>query len=111
MKLPKNATLKAHKKLEKSNGLTLSPARKVLIHKIDKKKQQRMKEEKAILEGGEAWRRYMEVKGFDDIDRHDPCMLFQVYGAPPDPDSTSSSDEEEFCRLEENTGNSDSSSP
>lgn len=106
MKLPAKATLKAHDKLEKSNGLTYSPPRKVLLPKIDKKKQLRLQEEKSILEGGDAWRRYMEVKGFDDIERHDPCMLFQVYGPPPDPDTTSSSDDD-LSGTDEIVGKSD----
>lgn len=93
MKNPMKKTLKAHQKMEKINGLTTSPIR-VKKPKVDKKAQQRLKEEKEITEGAVAWRRYMEAKGFDDVERHDPRLLYQVYGPAPDPDTISSSDDE-----------------
>ena len=93
IKQPNRTTLKVHDKLEKRNGLTSSPACKSKP-RIDKKAQQRRKDEQAITEGGEKWRQYMEAKGFDDAERHDPRLLFQVYGPAPDPEADSSSEEE-----------------
>jgi hypothetical protein len=94
IKNPKLTTLKAHAKIEKKNGLTKPSAPLKKKPRVDKKQQKRLKEEKEIHEGGQAWRQYMDAKGFDDVERHDPCLLFQVYGAPPDPNSTSSSEED-----------------
>lgn len=94
MKQPKKTTLKAHEKMEHNNGLRNSAPRMMKKAVVDKKAQLRIKEEKAIMEGGEAWRQYMNAKGFDDVERHDPSLLFQVYGPAPEPDAISSSDEE-----------------
>jgi hypothetical protein len=93
LKNPKKTTLKAHEKMEMKNGLTNAPAPKKKPF-VDKKKQQRLKEEKEILEGGEGWRHFMNVRGFDDVERHDPCLMFQVYGPAPDPYNMSSSDDD-----------------
>ena len=79
--------------MEKIHGLTTSPIRSKKP-KVDKKAQQRLKEEKEITEGAAAWRSFMEAKGFDDVERHDPRLLFEVYGPAPDPDTYSSSDDE-----------------
>ena len=95
IKQPNRTTLKVHDKLEKRNGLTVSPTSKSKP-RIDKKAQQRRKDEQAIIDGGEKWRQYMEAKGFDDVDRHDPRLLFQVYGPAPDPEADSSSEEEKL---------------
>lgn len=62
--------------------------------RVDKKQQERLKKEKEIQEGGEGWRRYMDAKGFQEVERHNPSLLYQVYGPAPNPNSTSSSDEE-----------------
>ena len=80
--------------MERKNGLTTSPPVSKKKAKVDKKKEKRTEEENAIRDGGAAWRQYMDMKGFHEVKRHDPCMLFQVYGPPPDPDAVSSSDEE-----------------
>jgi hypothetical protein len=53
-----------------------------------------LKEEKEIQEGREAWYCHMDINGFNDIKHHDPCLLYQVYGPPPEPDALSSSEEE-----------------
>ena len=80
--------------MERKNGLTKSPPVSKKKAKVDKKKEIRIEEENAIRDGGAAWRQYMDMKGFDNVERHDPCLLFQVYGLPPDPDADSSSDDE-----------------
>ena len=80
--------------MELKNGIVkATPALKKKA-RVDKKQQERLKEEKAIQEGGEGWRRFMDAKGFHEVERHNPCLLYQVYGPAPDPNSTSSSDEE-----------------
>jgi hypothetical protein len=90
--------------MEKKNGLTFSPPVARKKPKVDKKAQARLKEEKAIQDGGDAWRHFMDAKGFDDVERHDPCLLYQVYGAPPDPDvSTTSSDEDTSPEIKNDT--------
>ena len=91
---PNKSTLKAHAKMEQKNGLVKASQPVKKKARIDKKQQERLKEEKVIQEGGEGWRRYMDAKGFDEVERHNPCLLYQVYGPAPDPNSTSSSDEE-----------------
>ena len=93
---PKKSTMTAHKMNEKKNGLADSPMKPRKKPKVDKKAVQRLKEEKAIAEGGKGWLQYMNTKGFDDVERHDPCLLFQVYGAAPDPNSDTSSSEDEY---------------
>lgn len=98
IKNPKKSTVKTHKKFEVKNGLVKEPA-KTKKPRIDKNEQKRIKEEKAIQEGGRQWREYMDIKGFVDVERHDPCMLFQVYGPPPDPEAESSSEEENDVGL------------
>lgn len=95
VKNPKKSTLKAHEKMERANGLRKSsPVASKKKAKVDQKKEKRIKEENAIRDGGAAWQHYMDMKGFDDVKRHNPFLLFQVYGPPPEPDSISSSDEE-----------------
>ena len=90
---PNKTTLKAHAKMEQKNGLVKAPQALKKI-RVDKKQQERLKKEKEIQEGGEGWRRYMDAKGFQEVERHNPSLLYQVYGPAPDPNSTSSSDEE-----------------
>ena len=94
MKNPKKSTIMAHEKMEEKNGLVKRPTVLKKKPRVDPKKQARLNEEKANFEGGEAWRRYMDAKGFVEVERHNPSLLFQVYGPPPDPDTLSSSDEE-----------------
>jgi hypothetical protein len=96
IKNPKMSTLKTHQKIEKKNGLAKAAPPHKKQTRADKQQLKRLKEEKVIHEGGQAWRQYMNAKGFDDVERHDPCLLFQVYGPAPDPDAaTTSSDEED----------------
>ena len=80
--------------MKEKNGLVKFPNASTKKIRVDKKQQERLKEENKILEGGEGWRRFMDSKGFDDVERHNPCLLYQIYGSAPDPSSMSSSDEE-----------------
>ena len=94
MKNPRKSTLKAHAKIEEKNGIVKPPARQTKKKRSTEREQQRLKEEKEIFEGGEAWRLYMVAKGFAEVEQHNPSLLFQVYGPAPDPDLLDSSDEE-----------------
>ena len=94
MKNPRKSTLKAHAKIEEKNGIVKSPARPTKKKRSTEREQQRLKEEKEIFEGGEAWRLYMVAKGFAEVEQHNPSLLFQIYGPAPDPDLLDSSDEE-----------------
>lgn len=89
------STIKAHEKIEKKNGITTDTSCLPKKGRVDKKKLERMKAEKTIAEGGNSWRKFTEAKGFDKVERHDPCLMFQVYGPAPDPDANSSSSEDE----------------
>ena len=83
VKNPKKSTLKAHQKMARKNGLIKSSiVASKKTAKVDKKEAKRIEEENVIRDGGAAWQQYMDMKGFDNVKRHDPCLLFQVYGPP-----------------------------
>jgi hypothetical protein len=78
----KSSTKKKHTKLErKSLGLP-SFSKKAFV---DKKREQRIKEEKVISEGAEGWRLHLERAGDTDADTFRTDIMFQAYGRAPDP--------------------------
>jgi hypothetical protein len=82
VKNPKVSTKKKHTKLErKSQGL--SETRKKPF--VDKKREQRIKEEKDLAEGSEGWRRHLVRAGDPDADFSRTDIMFQAYGPAPDP--------------------------
>jgi hypothetical protein len=78
----KASTKKKHLKLEKKSLGVSSPRKKAFV---DKKKQQRIKEEKELAEGAECWRRHLESLGDPEADTSRTDVMFQAYGLPFDP--------------------------
>jgi hypothetical protein len=85
VKNPKVSTTKKHLKLErKANSLPQSTRKKPFV---DKKRERRIKEEKAIANGAEGWRRHLQKSGHHDADTFRTNIMFQAYGPAPDPSS------------------------
>lgn len=81
MKNPKLSTKKKHSKLEKK-ALGVYTKRKPFV---DKKKEQRLKDEKEIADGADGWRRHLQRAGDADADTFRTDIMYQAYGPAPDP--------------------------
>jgi hypothetical protein len=91
MKNPKPSTKKKHTKLERSAlGLPTSYEKKPYV---DKKREQRIKEEKRIAEGAEQWRRHLEMSGVPNPESIRLDILYLSNG--PAPTSALSQDDDE----------------
>jgi hypothetical protein len=84
VKTPKLSTKKKHAKLErKSLGL---PATRKKPY-VDKKREQRIKDEKVTADGAEGWRRHLERAGDTDANIFRTDIMFEAYGPAPDPET------------------------
>ena len=77
----KASSKKKHLKLERKS-LGVTSTKKTFV---DKKKQQRIKEEKELAEGAECWHHHLESLGDPEADTSRTDILFQAYGLPFDP--------------------------
>jgi len=81
-KNPKVSTKKKHNKLErKSLGLPSTKKKPF----VNKKREQRIKEEKLIAESAEGWRRHLKRAGDTEANSFRTDIMFQAYGPAPDP--------------------------
>ena len=84
VKTPKLSTTKKHAKLErKSLGLPATRQKPF----VDKKREQRIHDEKVIAEGAEGWRRHLERAGDPDANSFRTDIMFEAYGPAPDPET------------------------
>jgi hypothetical protein len=80
MKNPKLSMVKKHQKLEKiAAGL---PVKYRTKPKVDKKREERLKQEKVISEGAEEWRCYLAASGHADANTFRTDVMFEAYGRP-----------------------------
>ena len=82
VKNPKVSTKKKHKKLERRSECRHAIRKKPFV---DKKRQQRIQEEKDLAEGAEGWRRYLDRSGDPDADTTRTDIMFQAFGPAPNP--------------------------
>jgi hypothetical protein len=91
-KNPKVATKKKHTKLErKSLGVTATRKKPF----VDKRREERIKEEKELAEGAEGWRLHLQRSGDPDANNCRTDIMFQAYGPPRDPITGYSNDHQD----------------
>lgn len=109
VKNPTVSTKKKHTKLEKKAlGLTLNKKKPF----VDKKREQRVKEEKELAEGAEGWRRHLQRAGDPEADTCRTDIMFQAYGPPRDECTGYSNDHQDENHVDfpvESRTNDDSS--
>jgi hypothetical protein len=83
-KHPSASTLKKHKSLQKKLVPKPTTMKKP---RVDKRKQERLAEEKLLLKGAEGWKQFLQHSGVQEVERFRTDILFLVHGDAPNPGS------------------------